>query len=479
MYTQERLTGVGKPICVDLDGTLVNTDLVLEGLLSLLSNPKLYWSSSSLLAGFSRAHFKQQLAKLVEISPELLPYNTELLDYLKAQRQSGRRIVLATAADARTSQIIADYLGIFDDIIASDGEHNLKGAAKANELVRRFGHKGFDYAGNDRADLAVWQSADQIIIVNASETVRDQAATQGSVTLQISNRPPLLPTAWRAARPHQWVKNLLVFVPLLTSHSFTNRLEFLNALCAFVSFCATASAIYLFNDLMDLQADRSHPRKQRRPLASGTISLTHGALMGAVLLAAGIALAAAVGVMSLVIVYAVISILYSLGFKRYPLLDVFILAGLYTSRIIVGGEASGHRASMWLVAFSGFAFLSLALVKRVGEIRDNDRSVEKGSETRRGYSPHDRSILLMFGCASAFSSGVVLALYVSSLSALEQYKTPEILWGLVPLILFWQCRLWLSTARGVMHDDPIMYATRDWVSWLTGLGVVIVMLAAI
>ena len=466
---------VEKPICVDLDGTLVNTDLLIEGLLAILSSPSaLMRLPRGLVAG--RAAFKRRVALLSDLEPELLPYNSELIAYLREQKRIGRRIVLVTAADEHLAQAIGKHLGLFDDVISSDGIRNLKGQAKADELVERFGTRGFDYVGNEWADLAVWRQANRIVIVNASRAVTREARKIGSVAAEISNRPPVLWAALRAMRPHQWVKNLLVFVPLISSRALHDVSGLIGAFCVLLSFCATASGIYPLNDLVDLSADRRHARKRVRPFASGALSPSFGLMLACVLIATGLGLAFSVGTMVLLLVYAFASLAYSFGLKHYPLVDVFILAGLYTLRVVAGGVATKHPASLWLLGFSGFTFLSLALVKRSAELIDLARSGENGKVMRRGYFPEDRAILQTFGCASAFASSVVLALFVGSPAAIQQYSAPEVLWGLVPLVLFWECRLWLATARGHMRDDPIVYAAHDWVTWVVIGGMLAVML---
>ena len=470
-------SGIRKPLCVDLDGTLIRTDALIEGFLSIVSGRDGIYKLPRLLTR-SRAAFKQRVAALSDLKPELLPYNAELIEFLRGQKQSGRRIVLVTAADTQTARAIASYLGLFDEIVASDGERNLKGETKAVELVRRYGIKGFDYAGDSRADLAVWRAADEIIIVNAPHGVARGARLLGKVVTEIDNRHSLVRAAIRGMRPHQWVKNLLVFVPLLVSRSFTDWFGFLGGLGIFASLCMAASGIYLLNDLVDLTADRRHTNKRNRPFASGALPLLFGAFLAMALLTIGFALALSVGAAHLLAVYLGISLAYSLAFKQYPLLDVFILSALYTLRIVVGGVASGHQATLWLLAFSGFTFLSLALVKRAGELASSGQAGSPHAVTVRGYFPEDRQILQMFGVASAFASSVVLTLFVSSTAASQPYRSPELLWGLVPLILFWQLRLWLSAQRGHMHDDPIVYAYRDWVSWLVAAGVLVVMLVA-
>jgi 4-hydroxybenzoate polyprenyltransferase len=385
--------------------------------------------------------------------------------------------VLVTAADRSIAERVAQHLDLFDEVIASDGVRNLKGEIKSQELVKRFGRKGFDYVGNDRADLPAWREAHGIVTVNASRAISHAARKLGNVVAEFANQPPLFSTVLRAIRPHQWSKNLLVFVPLLTAKAFDEINAITGELCIFVSFCATASGIYLINDLLDLRADRRHATKKDRPFASGALPLTLGAWLAVALITIGIALAGAVGAGHIIAIYAAISLSYSLKLKRFPLVDVFTLATLYTLRIVAGGVASHHEMSLWLLGFSGFLFLSLALVKRVGEFM-NFPQVINTELGRRGYRPADFQMLQMFGTAAAFASSVVLALFVNSSTAFQKYDRPEILWALVPLILFWQCRLWLATARGHMHEDPIVYSFRDWVSWLVVASVIAIVILA-
>jgi 4-hydroxybenzoate polyprenyltransferase/phosphoserine phosphatase len=462
-------SGLAKPLCVDLDGTLLRTDLLIEGVLALISDRNGIGKLPRLLMP-SRAGLKQQVAAYARLTPDILPFNAELIKFLREQKRSGRKVILTTAADERTARAIADHLGVFDEVIASDGVRNLKGEAKAKELVRRYGHKGFDYAGDSRADLPVWRDADGTIIVNASPAVARRARALGHVIAEFDKRQGVVAPAVRAMRPHQWVKNLLVFVPLLASQSFTDWPGLLGALGVFAAFCAMASGIYLLNDLFDLAADRRHPRKRNRPFANGELSLPLGGGLAVVLVGIGLALGVSVGAGFFLASYAVISLAYSMGLKKYPLLDVFILSTLYTLRIVAGGVASSHYVTLWLLAFSGFTFLSLALVKRTTELMQIRQPGSEHTVTRRGYRPEDIPILQMFGVASTYASSVVLALFVNSTAALL-YASPSLLWGLVPLILFWQLRLWLSTYRGHMHDDPIVYASRDWVSWLVAVSV--------
>jgi len=464
------------PLCVDLDGTLIQTDLLVEGLVAILTNRRLLGKLPRLFAT-RRAGFKRNVAALAAIDASLLPYNRPLLAYLREQKASGRRLVLATAADQCVAHAVAEHLDLFDEVISSDGEHNLKGEAKARALVARFGPRGFSYIGNESSDLPVWRAARSAIVVNAPRAVREEVDRSVPVEARFDEQPSLFRAALRAMRPHQWAKNVLVFVPLIMAHAVTDLTGWCNALAMFLAFCATASGIYLVNDLADLAADRQHPRKRHRPLASGALPLGMGAGLACVLLAVGFSLSATIGASVVVGIYAIASISYSLALKELPLVDVFMLAGLYTIRVLGGGVATGHRASLWLVAFSGFLFLGLALIKRTEEMAAVARSGGSRTAGRRGYFPGDVGILQTFGCSATFASGVVLALFVGSDAASSRYATPELLWGIVPLILFWQCRLWLSTARGHMHDDPIVYATRDWVSWIV-VGCIFALVAA-
>jgi 4-hydroxybenzoate polyprenyltransferase len=456
----------GAPICVDLDGTLVRTDTLVEGLLALGLGRR-FLQALLLLFG-RRAAFKAFVAQHAEIDPALLPYNEELLLWLCEQKAIGRRLVLATAADVHVARAVADHLGLFDDVIASDGVENNKGATKADTLALRYGHGNFTYVGNSRADLSVWRASGSAVLINVPAGVRASARRLVTVEAEIDDRSSAARAALRAMRPYQWVKNLLVFVPIVTAHALGELSSWTSAATMFLAFCAAASGIYLINDLFDLSSDRRHARKRHRPLASGALPILAGAALAPALLAFGIGLGAAAGALWVILAYIALSVGYSVSLKEKPLVDVFILAALYTIRLVGGGVATGHELTLWLLAFSGFIFLSLAFVKRVEELRALHDVSPGLSRPRRGYYASDLAILQSFGCGSAFSSCIVLALFVQD-QVVTHHAASVLLWGIVPLLLFWQCRLWLSTARGYMHDDPIIYAARDWVSWLVAI----------
>ena len=467
--------GTPVPLCVDLDGTLVLSDTLAEGVLALAWDRRLPGCIAGLITA-GRAGFKHLVAEAADLDVTLLPFNQDLLGYLRAQQAAGRTLVLATAADAGVAHAIARHLGLFDEVIASDGMQNLKGEAKARALVARFGEKGFAYAGDSPADLPVWQAARHAVIVNARPSLSARVRGAVDVEAEFGRHVSRLRGWLQAMRPHQWVKNILVFVPILTAHALGQVSAWTGAMLMMIAFSATASSIYIVNDLLDLAADRQHPRKRRRPFAAGTVPLQDGVVLSLLLLCAGLTMAAlgGPGTLVVILVYATVSVAYSLSLKRKPLVDVFTLAALYTARLVGGGEATGHQLSLWLLGFSSFLFLSLALMKRVQELL----LVGAGRAARRGYMAADLTMLTMFGCASAFAASVVLALFVQSETVSETYRTPFLLWGIVPLVLFWQCRLWLSTGRGYMRDDPIVYAARDWVSWLVAAASVTLMVAA-
>ena len=463
------------PLCVDLDGTLIRTDTLMEGMIALLGTMRPAAIFGALTA--SRSGFKARVAALVPCDPALLPYNETLLDYVRVERAKGRRIVLATAAHEFVAERVAAHLGLFDEVVASTATHNLKGSAKAEALVARFGVSGFVYAGDARADLAVWRRAAAAILVNVPRDVAAKVRAAGPVEHAIDDRPPRAAALLRAMRPHQWVKNLLVLVPIFTANAMGNPRSWIGGILAFVAFSAVASSIYLVNDLLDLAADRAHPHKRHRPFAAGTAPLPAGLALSVLLLLGGAAVGWEAGILAIVLSYAAMSISYSLWLKRQPLVDVFLLAGLYTVRLIGGGEATEHSLSLWLLAFASFLFLSLALIKRVAEVIESaHRSVRVVSG--RGYGPADLLILQLFGVCSTFASSLVLALYVQFETTGDRYASPALLWGIVPLVLLWSCRMWLSTTRGYMHHDPIMYAARDWVTWAIVGAMVAVVLAA-
>jgi 4-hydroxybenzoate polyprenyltransferase len=405
-----------------------------------------------------RAFIKHQIARRVPINPSSLPYRREVLDSLEAARVSGSRIVLATGSDTLYATQIAGYLGLFSHVIASHDRVNVSGHTKARILSDRFGSRGFHYFGNSRDDLPVWLAAGSGTVVGASDRLAKVVARRVPTGAVLARQDGKLASILRAVRPHQWIKNLLVFVPLITSHNLFN-VELLRPVAfSFIAFSLCASSVYVLNDIADLEADRLHPRKMYRPLASGQLSIPTGLLIAATLLVCGI-VAATSGASSTVALtlatYVGIATWYSLSLKRQPVIDVFVLAGLYVLRLWTGGVASRIELSSWLLGFALFLFLSLAFLKRYAEVSGNKRT------PGRGYIEADASWIRAIGISSGYMAAVVLALYISAPDVTALYRQPKVLWFLCPMMLFWITRMWFQAGRGVMHDDPVVEALKD------------------
>ena len=474
--TRLAATSHHRPLVVDLDGSLVRTDTLVESFVAGFRHPlKLARALFALRRG--KAAFKAALAAVGGFDPALLPYNRELLAFLRDEQKRGRPLILATAADRRIALAVAQHLDLFDAVLASDGVVNLAGEAKLVAIEAALAGRDFAYVGNERRDLVVWRRAAAAITVDATPRLQRAVAEVTALEQAFARETPVAKAFVRALRPHQWVKNLLVFVPLVTAKAIGDIHGWGEAAMMFAAFSLTASGIYLVNDLCDLAADRQHPHKRARPFASGALPLQVGLVAAPLLILAGAALGAMAGTLPVLALYAAMSLGYSFYLKSQPLVDVFVLAGLYTIRMIGGGVATGYTVSLWLLAFSSFLFLSLAIVKRVAELqalaRRERRDVARlegsnesaGKVAGRGYMASDAHILELMGVAASFVTSLVLALYVQSEIMPPGDHRPTLAWGIVPAILFWQCRLWLVTMRGGMHHDPIIFAARDWVSW--------------
>lgn len=454
------------PLAVDLDGTLIRGDLFIEAILRFVaSNPfNLFALIGWLLKG--RAYAKAKLAEASPTDAATLPYDERVLEYLKAERESGRIIVLATASDKKAAQAVADHLGLFDAVFASDGEVNLKSARKAERLQEAF-PDGFVYAGNDTPDLKVWAAAKQAVVVNAPKGLAAQARRRFTIEHSIAPQGGAPRALIKAIRPQQWAKNVLVFLPMLTGQGWLDMDAWINAFIAFFAVSMAASSVYLVNDAADIDADRAHHRKKKRPFASGALSPVTGLAAAVLLVAGGLSLGAVAGVLPFVALYLVVSSLYTFWLKRVTLVDVFVLGGLYTIRVVLGGAATGYFASSWLLAFCCFFFLSLALVKRFTEV-ETVAAKGGGELSRRGYMGSDGQMLAMLGVGAAFVSCLVLALYLQSDAVRAHYNEPFLLWALPAAVVFWLCRVWLLASRGLVHDDPLVFALRDKPSWLIG-----------
>jgi 4-hydroxybenzoate polyprenyltransferase len=465
------------PLAVDLDGTLIATDLLWEGLFILLrQNPLcLFLIPFWLLAGPAR--LKTELAARIDIDPAGLPYRETLIERLREEREAGRRIVLATGTPRKFAEAIAGHLGLFDQVLATDGLHNLTQARKCAALVEAYGDGGFDYAGNSRHDLHCFDVARRAIVVAPDRRAARWQSTHGS---ELFDTPrPGFRTYLKMLRAHQWAKNLLIAVPLVLSHEYFNLAMIGDFLLAFVAFSAAASAVYIVNDFFDLALDRRHPTKRKRPFASGMLPIPFGLKVSAALLMVSAVTAALLPPLFWAALggYLVMTTAYSLSIKRMLLIDALTLAGLYTMRILAGAAGTGTTVSFWLLAFSIFFFLSLALVKRFVELRQTE--VEVGQRIAgRGYRAEDQEIIAQAGMASAFSSALVLALYIDSDSIKLLYPTPWLMWPVAPIILYLTMRIWILARRDEMHDDPVVFIISDWRSQLFILFGAILMAAA-
>lgn len=453
-------------IAVDLDGTLIRSDMLIESLfLFLRNNPfRVFELFFWLLSG--KAHFKKKIAEVISPNVATLPYNRRLIDWLGEQRRQGAMLVLATASDARLAHGIADHLAIFDEVLGTEAL-NLAGKNKRNALVARHGERGFEYVGNSRADLRVWQSASVIHVVDPEWGVLARARGMGRTGEIFDDRRSYFKGLRKALRLHQWAKNLLVFIPLLAAHKFTDLHLVASGLLAFLCFGACASSVYLLNDMLDLQDDRQHRTKRDRPLAAGTFPMFHAMLWMPALLIASFAVAMLWLPLkfSLVLLsYYLLTLAYSLVLKRAVMVDVVVLAMLYTIRVVAGAAAMSLRPTFWILAFCMFIFLSLALVKRYTELHEVRERGETRKTPGRGYLASDFELLASLGGSSGYLSVLVLALYINEPQAHALYHHPHWLWAACPLLLFWLSRVWIIAHRGEMHDDPIVFALRDRMS---------------
>ncbi|MDP9123453.1 MAG: UbiA family prenyltransferase [Pseudomonadota bacterium] len=467
-----------RPLVVDLDGTLLHTDSLHELALQMLRDQPASTLKIPVWLARGKAHMKRQISAVVGLNPETLPYNLPLLGWLREQRAAGRQLVLCTAADRSVAEPIARYLGLFDEVMASEGSVNLAGANKAASLEARFGVGGFDYAGNSTADMAVWSKAREAVVVNAPRAVLAAARDKFTVS-KVFAAPARGFSVWRRAlRLHQWLKNLLLFMPLLAAHKLADVHAWGVLAQAFLAFSLCASTVYLVNDLLDLESDRLHRTKRNRPFASGALPVWVGVVLAPLLLAGSVALASRTNwqFLSWLVVYFTLTCLYSWVLKRMILIDCLTLAMLYTLRVLAGAAAVGLQVSFWILAFSVFLFLSLAFVKRFAELEMQAASGQ-GKLHGRGYHTDDASLIQTMGITAGQASVLVLALYLNSDAVTLLYKSPQLIWGAVPIMLFWIHWMWMQAHRGQMHDDPLVFAVKDRTSLLAGAAVALFLAA--
>lgn len=448
----------------DLDGTLVKTDTLVETFLLLIKKNPLYVFLMPLWLIQGKTVLKTEIAKRVELDASSLPYNEEVLEYLLAEKKSGRKVVLATAANKRIAGAVAKYLKMFDEVVASDAERNAKGKDKADILIQAYGEKEFDYIGDAKADLKIWEHADKALTVNVSQGLRGKIEANTPIIKQFTYPQNEFKHWIKQLRIYQWVKNALLFLPLILAHLWADADLWKLSLTAFLAFGLTASSVYLLNDLLDLRSDRLHKTKRNRPFASGKIPPLAGIFVFPLLLIAGFSLASFVSVSFVLVLlgYYLLTTSYSFILKKIYLMDIIVLAALYTTRIIAGGVATEVPISPWLASFSMFMFISLASVKRYVELLEAE---EGGSISGRGYRKEDLKLMAPFGMACGMIAVFVFASYSLSEEVLKLYAKPNLMLSVCPFLLYWIGRIWFLAGRKQMHDDPIVFAIKDKTSW--------------
>lgn len=466
------------PLVVDLDGTLTPTDTLVESLVKVVKQSPLNLVRIPFWLMRGRAGFKEAIAAHASISGEHLPYREPLLDYLREEKQKGRKIVLATAAHHSIAQNVANHLDLFDQVLATEAGHNLKGKAKLQAIQDKVG-QSFVYAGDSQADVPIWKAAQAAVLVDVSGNIAQAVRRDVQIEREFPGEGGGLGVWIKALRVHQWLKNLLLFVPLLTAFSFFDLGKLSAMVVAFLAFSLAASATYMVNDLWDLENDRAHPRKRLRPFASARLPILNGLAVaaGALLLALVLAFSVSTAFLLMLLLYLVLTSAYSWVLKEYVLIDVLMLSLLYTLRILAGSVAIGIATSSWLLAFSVFMFLSLALVKRCAELvslEENGKAATRG----RDYRVTDLVVLWPLGVGAALSAVVVFGLFISASETQARYGTPQMLWLVALGLIYWLARLWVKTSRGEMHDDPVIYAIKDHGSRMTVFAMIAVMLAA-
>jgi len=462
------------PLVVDLDGTLLRTDLLFECLVGLMRSQPWLLFLLPVWLWRGRAYLKRRLAELAPPEIETLPVQTAFLEWLRGLAGNGQRLYLYSAADDSLVRAVAERFGIFAECCGSDGRTNGSGRAKLAAIRARFGDH-FAYAGNGADDVVILRAARAAVLVGAVARVRDRLAAGPEAA------PPVIaefavPAAgalvWmRALRLHQWAKNALLLVPWLLSPYLTDRAALIAVGLGALSFGLLASTTYLLNDLLDLGDDRRHRSKARRPLAAGEIPLVQ-ALIAVPVLAAGTALSLALhprAFLAAVFAYGILTIAYSFWIKRIACLDLMALALLFTLRIVGGLILIKEPMSPWLLSFSMFFFLSLAAIKRYGEWRLLAEGLHD-TILRRGYQLEDGPWLVAMGAASGFCSILVLLIYLLDEHFPKLlFQEPGWLWLGGMILLYWLSRCWLLAVRGRMQDDPVVFALKDPVSRALGV----------
>jgi 4-hydroxybenzoate polyprenyltransferase/phosphoserine phosphatase len=469
------------PLCVDLDGTLVHTNTLLEAALSAMKRRPLFIIELLSASLKGKAAAKHTIGIYAILDPSTLPYTKSFLKWLRTQHANGRTLILATASDKRVADAVAQELGIFQEVIANTQENPVSAHGKATVLCNRFGTKGFSYAGNSHADLAVWKCASSAVLVDAREDVARQVRTTIPVEAEFSSRHRVTARIIaKTIRSHQWVKNLLLFTAPIAAHRISEPIILIQTVIGFIAFSCIASSIYIFNDLFDLPSDRAHITKRFRPIAAGKISLFHASVFGMSMALIGIIISylflptAFLGILAL---YIVITSAYSMCLKKIPYIDIAILAGLYILRIVAGGAATGIPTSKWLFLFAACLFISLGTTKRVTELKRLKNT--EHSAIGRGYTKRDTELLTALGLTSAVLACVVLSFYAASPIVSHLYSHPKNLIWMTPIFGLWIARMWKRAIQGSLPEDPVLFAIKDYGSYVTIAGLATILLLAL
>ena len=460
-----------KCLFVDLDGTLIKSDLLFECLVPIIKNYfyAIFLAPFWLLKG--KAYLKDKFSDLVSINPEILPYNNNVLEYIRKEKENGSKIILATASNIKLAKSISDYLGIFDDVIASSKEENLKGKNKLNKIKlyieNNNTNKEFSYIGDSEADVKIFNETNIPIVVGNKNVFNKIKSKNDKTTFVDGENDFSLKKFFKMIRTYQWVKNFLIFLPLILAHKFLDVNLLLKALVAFFSFSFLASSVYIINDIMDVESDRIHPSKKNRPIASGAVKISSALKVAFILMPLSFIISIFLGkeFLFVLLTYFITTSCYSFYLKKIMLVDILILSLLYTVRIFAGGVALNIYLSPWLFMFSLFFFFSLACAKRYSElyaVRNNLQDEIKG----RGYQAQDLEQIQIFGSSSGYIAILIFALYIQSDISMKLYKTPSFFWALCPIMLYWISRVWLLSHRGQMTQDPIIFALKDKVSYV-------------
>lgn len=455
-------------IVVDLDGTLVMTDTLLECFFLFLK-----YQPHRLLILFiylfrGKAALKTFLARSIRglINFKTLPYHPPLLSWLRAQKKQGAKIYLATAAHIDIANGVASHLQLFDGIFATQ-KTNLNGNAKRDCLIKVFGKGGYEYIGNSKEDIPVWGSASKVYVANPEFGVLSGVRRTKNPVIVFEGRSTYFFNLFKLLRLHQWAKNGLIFLPLFAAHRFYDTDLLFGSVVAFLTFGMCASSAYIMNDFFDIQDDRRHRTKYLRPIASGQVSILHACVFMVLLLATSFYIAGLFlpKLYSLTLfIYFMLTLSYSFYIKRVAIFDVITLTVLYIIRVVAGGYAAGLGTTFWMLLFCMFIFLSLAFLKRYTELHSQIKKGQSSKILGRGYYPTDFELLASLGGASGFISVLVLALYINDPASTSLYRHPEWMWLTCPLLVLWMSRSWLLAHRGEMHDDPVIFALKDKLS---------------